>query len=155
MGTGVAVPRIESGRRFPFRAVISAPMRSSGRTTRFMGREESDGSPEKYVVRHWVATTPIRSLVPVPEFPRSRIDSGSHSPPTPQPRTIRLSGSGARISAPRCRRASSVRATSSPWDIPEIIVSPTASVPKIRARCDTDLSPGTQMCRSAVGRDVR
>ena len=46
--------------------------------------------------------------------------------------------------APSARMALAVLRTSSPSSRPEIRVSPTASAPKIRARCEIDLSPGTR-----------
>ncbi len=57
-------------------------------------------------------------------------------------------------SAPRARSAAAVHSTSSPSSRPRTVVSPSASAPNIRARWDTDLSPGarTRPFRRATGR---
>src|SRR4029450_6602591 len=39
---------------------------------------------------------------------------------------------------------SAVCSTSSPSSMPEMVVSPTVSAPRIRTRCEIDLSPGTR-----------
>ena len=49
------------------------------------------------------------------------------------------------ICAPSARQASAVRSTSSPSSTPVTRVSPTLSRPKMNARCEMDLSPGTRM----------
>src|SRR5882757_3672197 len=46
--------------------------------------------------------------------------------------------------APSARMARPVLMTSSPSKSPVILVSPTASAPRISARCEIDLSPGTR-----------
>ena len=46
--------------------------------------------------------------------------------------------------APSARTALAVLSTSSPSSRPLMRVSPTASAPRIRARCEIDLSPGTR-----------
>src|SRR5262249_32888029 len=46
--------------------------------------------------------------------------------------------------APSARIDLAVLSTSSPSSRPEIAVSPTDSAPRIRARCEIDLSPGTR-----------
>ena len=55
--------------------------------------------------------------------------------------------------------AAPVRSTSSPSSRPSMRVSPTASAPRIRARCEIDLSPGTRTrpveAASAAGRQRR
>ena len=59
-------------------------------------------------------------------------------------------------SAPSARSAAAVRSTSSPSSRPLMVVSPSASAPNIRARCETDLSPGarTRPLSRATGRAI-
>ena len=90
-----------------------------------------------------MAATPISSLTPVPEFPRLRTPCGSESPPTPHPATCQDFSFNFSILAPNALRADMVQKTSSLSNNPLMRVVPAVSAPKMRARCDMDLSPGT------------
>src|SRR5229473_190852 len=65
-------------------------------------------------------------------------------PATPTPRTDQAKSPDRSTFAPRARMALAVLSTSSPSSRPETRVSPTASAPRISARCEIDLSPGTR-----------
>jgi hypothetical protein len=81
-------PRTASGRRLPSRRPTTvAPMRRSGAATRSIGRLRSDASPVMTDQKGWPASTPTRSLAPVPELPQSITFSGSVSPSGPRPST--------------------------------------------------------------------
>ena len=56
-----------------------APMRSRGSATRSIGRDRNEASPVIRVTPGMEATTPARSRMPVPEFPRSRVAAGAAS----------------------------------------------------------------------------
>ncbi len=142
MGSGVDAPMIASGMRPPSRAMMRAPMRSSGAVTRAIGRRRSEASPVKKLVMGWLATSPIRRRAPVPELPRSSMSCGSARPPRPMPSITQRPSSPRAMPAPSARMAAAVRSTSSPSSSPLTRVRPMASAPRMSARCDTDLSPG-------------
>src|SRR5262249_28472961 len=81
---------------------------------------------------------------PVAELPKSRTPLGSRKPPTPTPWRHHSPTPRRSTLAPKAAMALLVLRTSSPSRRPEIRVSPTASAPKIRARFEIDLSPGTR-----------
>ena len=85
---------------------------------------------------------PSINLTPVPEFPQSIIFLGSAKPPTPTPSTYQFPLSCFTTCAPKLLIASAVSKTSSPSKRPSISVHPIDSAPKIKERCDMDLSPG-------------
>src|SRR6185312_4740097 len=81
---------------------------------------------------------------PVPELPKSSAEAGWAKPATPTPRTCQANGPVRSTFAPSARMDLAVLRTSSPSRRPEIRVSPTESAPRMRARCEIDLSPGTR-----------
>ena len=103
-----------------------------------------EASPSKVAVIGQPATTPIISRQPVPELPKSSTPAARAKPPTPTPCTRQRPRRCARPRRPAPRMALPVLSTSSPSSRPEMRVSPTASAPKISARCEIDLSPGTR-----------
>ena len=85
---------------------------------------------------------PIISRLPVPELPKSSGSAGVRSAPMPLPLTRQEPSPTRSTEAPSARQASPVRKTSSPSSTPSIRVSPTLSSPRMKARCEIDLSPG-------------
>ncbi|CAA7613140.1 conserved hypothetical protein [Candidatus Terasakiella magnetica] len=142
MGRERAVPITAMGRRPPSRLMNRAPIRVSGSEIRRMGRERSDASPVKKVVKGWLATNPISRRAPVPELPMSRMSAGSIRPPIPRPNSRHEPSAQRSTSAPRARIQAAVRSTSSPSSRPVTTLSPTARAPSIKARWEMDLSPG-------------
>ena len=136
-------PRITSGgTRSPSRAVMSAPMRRSGSTTRRTGRRRSEASPVSTESPGSPASTPASSRSEVPELPQSMTSSGSTSASAGVTIT---SPPSSRTVAPSFATALRVAWTSSASRIPVTRVSPVASAPKRMERWETDLSPGTVM----------
>ena len=144
MGMGSRAPASVSGKRPAVAASVRAPMRCNGSSTRCIGRLRNEASPSKVAVMGQPATAPSMSRHPVPELPKSRGAAGAAKPPTPTPRTRHSPAAGRSTCAPSARNALAVLRTSSPSSKPLIAVSPTASAPMIRARCEIDLSPGTR-----------
>src|ERR1035441_3433102 len=157
MGIGSLAPCSVSGSRPPSAASITrAPIRSSGSSTRRIGRLLKEASPMKVAVTALPATAPIARRTPVPELPKSSGPAGWAKPPTPTP-WMRHTPSPVRSSrAPSARMASAVCSTSSPSKRPATVLSPTVSAPRIRARCEIDLSPGTRVrpCKGPPRRAV-
>src|SRR6185295_1083407 len=87
---------------------------------------------------------PITSRHPVPELPKSSGEAGWANPATPTPLTCQANGPVRSTLAPSACMDLAVLRTSSPSSRPEILVSPTESAPRMRARCEIDLSPGTR-----------
>ena len=75
---------------------------------------------------------------------------GARNPCKPAPETMISSGSLSSICTPSARSAAIVARQSSPARKPRIVVCPSASAPSISARCEIDLSPGTDMRPAAV-----
>src|SRR6185312_16005604 len=121
-----------------------APINSRGSSTRRIGLVRSEASPSKTAVIGQPATAPITSRQPVPELPKSSGTGGCANPPTPTPRIDQANSPVRSTWAPSARIALAVLSTSSPSSRPEIRVSPTESAPRIKARCEIDLSPGTR-----------
>ena len=107
-----------------------------------MGLLVKDKSPEKVTVIGEVAMAPSINRTPVPEFPQSITFFGSANPPTPTPSTDQFPLSCLVTCAPKLLIASAVSKTSSPSRRPLISVHPIDSAPRIKERCDIDLSPG-------------
>jgi hypothetical protein len=124
--------------------------------TRRIGRRRSDASPVTKAVNGWVARMPSSSRAEVPELPRSMTSPGSARPPSPTPSTRHCPSASRTISAPIARNAAAVASTSSPSNRPRISVRPIARAPNISARCEIDLSPGTDIVpdNGAAGRDA-
>ena len=122
---------------------------------RRIGRERSEASPSKIAVIGQPATAPITSRQPVPELPKSSGAAGWAKPATPTPLTFQANGPVRSTLAPSACMDLAVLRTSSPSSRPEIRVSPTESAPRIRARCEIDLSPGTRTLpvRGPLARD--
>ena len=128
--------------RRPAYARRSAP---ADRAPAASAADASEASPSNVAVIGQPATAPSISRQPVPELPKSsgsrrrgeaarRRRRGRCHSPAPS-RSTR---------APSARTALPVLSTSSPSSKPLIRVSPTASAPRISARCEIDLSPGTR-----------
>src|SRR5579872_3507327 len=123
---------------------------------RRIGRLRNEASPSKAAVTPWPPTTPIINREPVPALPKSNVSCGERIEPTPSP-LIRHRPSPSRSSrAPSALQASPVRKTSSPSSKPLISVVPLVKRPKIKARCEIDLSPGgrTRPFRAPAREDV-
>ena len=90
-----------------------------------------------------VAIQPMIKRTPVPEFPQSMTLSGSLNPPTPTPSMVQCPIPCCSTVAPKARIAFAVSKTSCPSSKPKTSVRPTLSAPKIKDRCEIDLSPGT------------
>ena len=90
------------------------------------------------------------SREPVPALPKSSGASGSSSAPLPVPR-ITHSPPRFSITAPIAFIAAPVRMTSSPSSRPVMRVSPEASPPNMKERCEIDLSPGTRAVPDSGG----
>ena len=145
IGTGSRAPWSVSGRRPPSLASPArAPINSRGSRIRRIGRERSEASPSNTAEIGQPATAPITSRQPVPELPKSRGAAGWAKPATPTPRTCQANGPVRSTLAPSACMDLAVLSTSSPSSRPEIVVWPTESAPRIRARCEIDLSPGTR-----------
>src|SRR3954465_1934540 len=108
-----------------------------------MGRERKLASPVKVALIGVVAIAPITRREPVPELPKSSADPGLFQRPTPVPVIFQRPGPSAVSSAPRPRRAPAVEWTSPDSSRPVMRVSPSARAPRISARWEMDLSPGT------------
>ena len=129
---------------------------ASGSVMRLIGRLLSEASPVNVAEIGWPATAPIKSLTPVPAFPKSSGASGGIKPPVPTPSIVIMPASEVMFT-PSARTASSVDNTSAPINKPATFVWPMAIPPKISARCDIDLSPGISISpdRPEMGEDVR
>src|SRR5262249_30335053 len=125
-------------------AVILAPIRARGSSTRRIGRLRSDASPSKTALMGQPATAPMTRRQPVPELPKSSAAFGSAKPETPVPHTFQAKSPDRSTRAPNACIDLAVLRTSSPSNRPEIDVSPTERAPRIKARCEIDLSPGTR-----------
>ena len=108
-----------------------------------MGRPRRLASPVKVAVMSVVAMAPMTRRTPVPELPWSMTSSGSWKPPTPTPSTRQAPEPVRSTVAPKARMARPVSRTSWPSRRPLMRVSPTERAPRIRARWEIDLSPGT------------
>src|SRR6185312_10020167 len=145
MGSGSRAPWSVSGRRPPCSSPTTrAPINSRGSSTRRIGLVRSEASPSKTAVIGQPATAPIASRQPVPELQKSSGTGGCANPPTPTPRIDQANSPVRSTWPPSARIAFAVLSTSSPSSRPEIRVSPTESAPRIKARCEIDLSPGTR-----------
>ncbi len=91
-----------------------------------------------------VAIAPMTRRTPVPALPwsmtSSRLEEAADADAV---RSARRPGPVRSTSAPKACIALPVSSTSCPSSSPVIRVSPTASAPRISARCEIDLSPGT------------
>ena len=123
---------------------MRAPMRRRGSVTRPMGLRAIDWSPASTARPSTPVAQPASKRMAVPELPTSTSDSGSVSRSGP-PSTIRDPSESRLIPAPNWPIARRVQRTSSPLDSPDNRDRPTARAASSRARCDTDLSPGTLM----------
>ena len=144
----------------PARAVISAPILSSGSITRPIGLDRSDSSPVMMLRKGRPARRPDIRRVVVPLLPASRISSGSVSPciPTPEIWTVspRPAGPGVRsISTPIARSIPIVEVQSAPPEKLVTVAEPSATALNMTARWEMDLSPGISMePRRRCGRET-
>ncbi len=122
-----------------------APMRDSGSVTRAIGRRRSEASPVKKAVNGWVASDAQqqpRAGAGIAEIEHvlglgEAADADARRPAS-TPSAVALDRRRpARASRRRCAARPRLRAAR------VISVRPTASAPRIRARCEIDLSPGT------------
>jgi hypothetical protein len=138
---------MDNGRRFPDRGPsIVAPIVESGMTTRPIGRFLKLSSPVMTEKKDVPASTPHISLAAVPEFPKSRMSSGSCRQSNPGLSIWTEEGSGCQTWTPRRENAERVRRQSSEGRNPVMLVLPEAIPPKMTERWETDLSPGTRIC---------
>ncbi len=145
MGIGSRAPASVSGSRPPSAiATARAPIRAIGSRMRFIGRLRSEASPSKLATIGQPATAPITRRQPVPELPKSSAAAGSRKPPTPTPKISQTPSRRRSTRAPSAAMALPVLSTSSPSSSPEMRDWPTARAPRIRARWEIDLSPGTR-----------
>ena len=114
-----------------------APIRCRGSTTRSIGRRDSDSSPVSSLSNSCAASSPASSRIVVPELPQSRDAAAARKPRMPRPVICE-----SWIETPRSRRHAAVDCTSAPGDRPRTWLSPDAMEPRMRARCEIDLSPG-------------
>ena len=143
---GSSAPVIVNGNLPPERPCDCAPNKAKGSVTRSIGRLFRLLSPINVAEIGEVAIAPMIKRAPVPELPQSIMQSGSANPPTPTPYTDHAPSPLLTTLAPKACIALPVLSTSSPSSRPSIRVSPTDSAPKIRERCEMDLSPGTSAC---------
>ncbi len=153
----VAPCRVSGSRSPSTDCSTRAPIFSSGSSTRRIGRLRNDASPSKVAVTGQPATAPIASRQPVPELPKSSGPAGWAKPPTPTPWMRQMPSPPRSSWAPSARMASAVWMTSSPSSRPLTVVRPTVMAPRIKARWEIDLSPGTRMrpCSGAPRRAVK
>ena len=123
---------------------IFAPIRVRGSMMRFIGREFSDSSPDNFDSKGCPARIPDRSREVVPLFPTSRMSVGADRPWSPLPCT-RIVESFSSMSIPSVRKHRIVARQSAPSKKLCIYVVPLAIDPNITHRCETDLSPGTEI----------
>src|SRR6266540_1100676 len=136
-------PSMTSGGR-PSAVSSFAPMRSSGSATRSTGRPSSDSSPVSSKRPSCPARIPASSRSSVPAFPQSIGLPGSCRPCSPRPWTRTRSTSSSATSAPSERTARRVASVSPERPNPATVVSPSTIAPSRTARCEIDLSPGTE-----------
>ena len=111
--------------------------------TRSIGRRDSDSSPASSLSNGWAASSPASRRMVVPELPQSSGSRAARSPAMPTPPMLDPS-----ISTPSARMHDAVDWTSAPVDSPRTLLSPEAIEPRISARCEIDLSPGTLIAPS-------
>ena len=123
---------------------IVAPIEMSGSVTRRMGRRCNDASPTNCESKRCAASTPTNRRIAVPELPMSKGAGGGLNPCNPAPSIAACPSRGPSICTPMARNAATVASTSSPSSSPLTRDVPWASEPRITARWDIDLSPGTR-----------
>ena len=144
IGTASLAPWSVSGRRPPSAVSNRAPISQSGTVTRPIGLRDSEASPMQRAMRGVEAMRPSARRTPVPELPKSRSPFGLMRPETPTPWMCQIPSAVRSTLAPKACMALAVLTTSSPSRRPEALVSPTATAPNIKERCEIDLSPGTR-----------
>ena len=157
IGSGSRAPCSVSGRRPPSPlATTCAPISSSGssdaphrpRAQRGVAVEDRRDRTAGHRAHHQPAAgAGIAEIERIRRLARSRRRR--------RPRTRQANSPVRSTLAPSARIDLAVLSTSSPSSRPEIRVSPTASAPRIRARCEIDLSPGTRTLpvRGPLARD--
>ena len=123
--------------------LAKAPMARSGAATRSTGRRQSDSSPVRTERKGRPASAPASMRRVEPELPASRGSAEARQLSAPRP-TIRTVSPSRSMSTPRLRRQARVEAQSAALEKPRMRVSPRAIAPRIAARWEIDLSPGTR-----------
>ena len=132
-------PSMVAGRVPPSASTTLAPMRASGSAMRSMGRRRSDASPSMRQRDARAAPKPASSRAVVPELPASMSNSACSELGSTM---VRPSGIDS-TKQPIARRACTVVRTSRESERPSITWRPRAAAPRMSARCEIDLSPGT------------
>src|SRR5215207_2070080 len=114
-----------------------------------MGRRLRLASPTSVELNGWAASTPAMRRALVPLFAQSSGRSLARSERDPLPLTV-MSGATAGTSAPSARRTPAVARTSAESRTPRTRPAPVASAPRISARWEMDLSPGTRTVPATV-----
>ena len=135
-----APPVIVSG-AWPSVVSSVAPIARSGAATRSSGRRLSDSSPVSVARNGRPASGPASMRIVEPELPASSTLAGARQPSSP-PRIVTRAPSRSTLT-PSPRRQPSVEAQSAASEKLPMRVSPSAIAPRIAARCEMDLSPGS------------
>ncbi len=112
--------------------------------TRAIGRCESEASPISTLSNACAQSKPVKRRMPVPAFPQSKGAALACRPCKPTPWMIRDWASGVSMRTPNWLNILAVARVSSPSRKPLTCVGPSAKAPKMMARCEMDLSPGTR-----------
>ena len=132
--------------------MICAPIWTRGCTTRSIGRDLRDESPDSTLRKGWPESRPASSRIAVPLFPASRTSSGSCRPFRPRPWTSKHSTfpsveqrEHGTMETPRPRRHRRIDSRSSPAHRLETWAVPSAMAFRSSALWDIDLSPGREI----------
>ena len=125
-----------------------APIFMSGAVMRRMGRRCSESSPVSSTRTFHGASTPMSRRTVVPELPQSMGASGCEGPAAPHPVTPPAKLPSGCFSSDTCApswpTALMDERTSSESSTPESREVPSAMAANSTARCEMDLSPGTE-----------
>jgi hypothetical protein len=139
------LPRIRiGGKNLSVRPSIFAPILCRGIATLSIGRFCNDESPVNQLSKACAAKMPIKSRIVVPELPQSSGSSLCFKLAPPTPCTMIDGVPMPSICTPNCCKQRAVLRTSSATRQFSTLVSPVAIAPSKSARCEMDLSPGTE-----------